>query len=77
MCKAFFEGSGLAFGDFATDLPRERFALAAGREVTSNILIPRRFFHLLKPASELPSFLLRQMLDRFLDGFERHTVNVT
>jgi hypothetical protein len=74
--KAFFERTGLAFGDIPLDLFRQPFTFAARGEIPFQILIPRRFFHRLKPAGELASFLFRQMLDRFLDGFKRHTAKL-
>jgi hypothetical protein len=55
---------------------RQALARAAGSKIPFQVFIPRRFFHPLKPASEFPSFLFRQMFDRFLDGFERQTFNV-
>jgi hypothetical protein len=53
------------------DFLHKPFTLAGGREVPLNIFIPCRFFHFLKPASELPAFLFRQVLDRFHNGFQR------
>jgi hypothetical protein len=75
--KSFFEGSGLALGDLLLDLFRQPFTLAARSKIPFQILIPRRFFHALKPDSELPPFNFRQIFDRFFDGFKRHTVNLT
>jgi hypothetical protein len=76
LCKAFFERPGLAFRDLPLDLLRQPFTLAARSKIPFQIRILGRFFQPLKPASELPSLLFRQMLDRFFDGFERHTVNL-
>jgi len=74
--KAFFEWSRPAFGDLPSDLLRQPFTLAAWSKITLYFLVPRRFFHSLKPAGEPPSFLFRQMLDCFPNGCERHTVKL-
>lgn len=76
LCKALFERPDFALGDLPLDLLREPFTLAARTKISLHILVRGRFFHLLKPACELPPFLLWQMLDRFFDGFERDTVNL-
>lgn len=75
--KAIFEGSRLAFGNLLTDLFRQPFTSAPWGKIPLYFRVPRRFFDPLKPADELPPFLFRQALDRFLDGLERHNVKLT
>jgi hypothetical protein len=73
--EAFFQVSGVAFGDFLSDLLCQLLTPSARGKIPFHFLIPRRFSHRIKPAGELLAFLFRQMLDRFLDGVERHMLS--
>ncbi len=55
---------------------RRRFHHNDERATRSSAPHQDGLFDPLKPADEFTALLRRQMLDRFLDGFERHALNL-
>src|SRR5580658_6198303 len=63
-------------GDILLDPLRQPFTFSARTKIPPQLFIPRCVFHPFKPVGQLPSFLVKQMLDGLLDGFEPYTVNL-